>query len=136
MPSDKSTCRDLVVEGANIVDIPSFYVEINRVFMTDESWSLGESLDALNDMLHGGYGVLAGATAARLVWRNIDASRAALGPKETRRFLTERIGQRRMFNGAPIADQIEAIDAGHGRTYFDIVMEVFADHPRIMIVAG
>ncbi|MGF7146438.1 hypothetical protein FHS96_000047 [Sphingomonas zeicaulis] len=126
--------RELVIEGAAVVDIPSFYAEINRVFMAGETWVLGESLDALSDLLHGGYGALAGATAARIRWRDMAASRAALGPAETRRFLVERSALRRMFNGAPIADQIEALDAGRGTTYFDIVMAVFAEHPRITII--
>lgn len=46
--------RILHIEGASINDIASLYVEINRVFMADEDWQLGASLDALDDLLHGG----------------------------------------------------------------------------------
>lgn len=95
---------------------------------------LGESLDALSDLLHGGYGALAGATAARIRWRDMASSRAALGPAETRRLLVERRALRRMFNGALIACQIDALDAGRGTTYFDIVIAVVAVHPSIAIV--
>jgi hypothetical protein len=41
-----------------------------------------------------------------------------------------------MFNGSPIAGQIEDMEAGRGTTYFDIVMDIFADHPRITVVPG
>jgi hypothetical protein len=39
-----------------------------------------------------------------------------------------------MFNGSTIAGQLTALEQGRGTTYFDIVMEVFADHPNIEIV--
>jgi len=41
----------LIIDGANIRDIASFYDEINRVFMVGEDWQLGASLDGLDDML-------------------------------------------------------------------------------------
>ncbi|WP_189654972.1 hypothetical protein [Paracoccus mutanolyticus] len=41
---------------------------MNRVFMAAEDWQLGDSLDALNDMLYGGYGALHGAGSVRLRW--------------------------------------------------------------------
>ena len=46
----------LRLDGRLIHDIASFYDEINRVFMAGEDWQLGPSLDALDDMLRGGYG--------------------------------------------------------------------------------
>lgn len=76
--------RILHIEGASINDIASLYVEINRVFMADEDWQLGASLDALDDLLHGGYGALAGHAIATVVWRDIAHSRDALGRETTR----------------------------------------------------
>lgn len=38
-----------------------------------------------------------------------------------------------MFNEATIAAQLKALDAGEGQTYFQIVMEIFAAHPRIYL---
>lgn len=124
----------VVIEGSAITGIPSFYDEINRVFMAGEDWRLGESLDALNDLLYGGYGAIAGGGPVTLVWRDMAASRAALGPAATAALLRSRLPDRTMFNGAPIAGQIDELEAGRGRTYFDIVMDVLADHPRITLV--
>lgn len=73
----------LQIEGAAINDIPSLYAEINRVFMAGENWQLGPSLDALDDLLHGGYGVLAGHDRATVIWGDIEHSRAALGRTTT-----------------------------------------------------
>jgi hypothetical protein len=130
------TC-DLVIEGGRITGIASFYDEINRVFMGGEDWRLGESLDALDDLLHGGYGALAalGGTA-RVLWRDMEVSRAALGREATLAFLRGRLASRRQFNGTPISGQIAALEAGGGTTYFDVVMAVFAEHAAVRLVAG
>lgn len=128
--------QNLIIEGANMTGIGSFYDEINRVFMHDESWTLGPSLDALNDMLYGDYGTLAGAQTAVIEWRDIAATRSALGIEATLSFLEERRLSRPEFNGRPIVDQIAALRAGRGITYFDVVMEIFAEHDNLTIAAA
>jgi RNAse (barnase) inhibitor barstar len=60
----------LVLDGSAIHDIAGFYAEINRVFMACEDWQLAPSLDALDDLLYGGYGALAGH------WKDIAAPSA------------------------------------------------------------
>ncbi|MGH6861799.1 MAG: barstar family protein, partial [Phyllobacterium sp.] len=55
------------IDGNRICDIPSFYEEINRVFMAGEDWQLSANLDALNDMLHGGFGAIKGGEPIVLI---------------------------------------------------------------------
>lgn len=126
--------KTIEIDGTVIVDIPTFYDEINRVFMADEDWALGQSLDALDDMLYGGYGAIAGKEPVTLVWHEIATSRAALGVNATIALLRARLPDRQAFAGAPIASQLAALEQGRGRTYFDIVLEVIADHPNIALV--
>lgn len=45
---DELTHIELTIDGNRIRDIPSFYMEINSVFMSGEEWQLGPSLDALS----------------------------------------------------------------------------------------
>lgn len=125
----------LVLAGSAINDIPSFYTEVNRVFMTGEDWQLGHSLDALDDMLYGAYGALAGHAGATLIWQDIEHTRSALGVDATRAWLKAKLGERTTFNEASIAAQLQALDAGEGQTYFQIVMEIFAAHPRILLAS-
>ncbi|MGD5182337.1 barstar family protein, partial [Xanthomonas citri pv. citri] len=91
----------LIIDGNAITDIPSFYAEINRVFMADESWTLGESLDALDDLLRGGYGALHDQDEIALAWTNIEASRAALGEATTRAWLLGKL-EIAAFNAAEV----------------------------------
>ncbi|KQM81781.1 ribonuclease inhibitor [Sphingomonas sp. Leaf23] len=128
--------KTLEILGRAIVDIPTFYAEINRVFMADESWSLGESLDALNDLLYGGYGAIDGREPVKLIWRDMDVSRSALGLAATRTFLAEKLKRPDTFNVDRIADQLDALEQGAGQNYFDIVLEIIGDHPNIELVAA
>ncbi|WP_273688422.1 barstar family protein [Ketogulonicigenium vulgare] len=123
----------LVIEGSRITDIPSFYAEINRVFMADEDWKLGESLDALDDLLYGGYGAAPGGGRVVIEWRDMELSRMALGVEATRDWLMAKLDQPERFNGKTITAQLEALELGEGQSYFDIVMEVFAGHARISL---
>ena len=124
----------LTIVGHNITDIPSFYDEINRVFMADVGWTLGQSLDAFNDMLHGGYGAIAGNEPIRIVWQDIGNSRLALGLETTRDFLQNKLLQPEVFNAHLILNQLSELDGGAGKTYFEIIIEIIADHPNIELV--
>ncbi len=124
----------LQIEGAAIDDIASLYAEINRVFMAGEDWQLGPSLDALDDLLHGGYGALAGQAQATLIWRDIAHSRTALGVETTRQWLQAKLDTPGSFNTQAIARQLQALQQGEGPTYFEIVMEIFASHRQITLV--
>jgi RNAse (barnase) inhibitor barstar len=75
---------EIVIEGKNIQDIHTFYQEINRVFMQNETWKLAESLDAFNDLLYGGYGILNGMKSARLIWNDMEESCVVLGYESTK----------------------------------------------------
>lgn len=126
---------EFTLDAARFDDIAGFYQEINRVFMADEDWGLAPSLDALNDLLHGGFGALPGDGPARIVWLDIDKSRRDLGVPATRDWLRAKLDRPGPFDTAAIRDQLAALEAGGGPTYFDILMEIFADHPRIELVA-
>lgn len=126
--------RVLHIEGASINDIASLYAEINRVFMAGEDWQLGPSLDALDDLLHGSYGTLAGHDQATVIWRDIAHSRKALGADTTRHWLQAKLDGPGHFNRQAIARQMQALQRGEGQTYFEIVMEIFSSHPDVTLV--
>ncbi|MES3152028.1 barstar family protein [Sphingomonas faeni] len=126
--------KTLTIIGRNIRDIPTFYAEINRVFMADEAWQLANNLDALNDLLYGGYGAIKGREPVRIVWQDSAASRPALGIEATRAFLTDKLQRPDVFNVVAIDRQLDALDHGTGQTYFEIVLEIIGDHRNIELV--
>jgi RNAse (barnase) inhibitor barstar len=124
-----------MIDGTNIGDISSFYIEINRVFMSSEDWQLGASLDALDDVLYGGYGILSGKAPALVIWRHMASSRAALGIEATRAYYLAKLEHPQLFKPNPVLAALEQLQNG-GATYFDLVLQVFAGHPNIMLRAG
>ncbi|MGB3502051.1 MAG: ribonuclease inhibitor [Mesorhizobium sp.] len=128
--------KTIIIDGAAIHDIASFYDEINRVFMVGVDWQLGPSLDALADLLHGGFGAIGGNEPIRLIWRSMEKNRADLGLETTRAFYRRKLERPDMFNADMIGRQLAALEAGTGPTYFDIILEIIAEHPNIRLEAG
>jgi len=120
----------VVIEGTHIADIPSFYVEINRVYMADESWQIG-SLDGFDDLLYGGFGKVQDAKKQTIIWKDIAHSRAALGVTTTLAYYQEKLAANSPFNHAYFQQKLADLQAGKGRTYFDIVAEIIQSHPKI-----
>lgn len=128
--------KTLVIEGGNVRDITPLYEEINRIFMADEDLTLGPSLDAIDDMMGGAYGAIAGRERVRLVWRDMESSRSALGREAPRLHLLDKLNRPDVFDAKLISRQLEELEAGAGRTYFEIVPEVIAGHPDIELIAA
>lgn len=127
--------KTLTLEGDKITDIPSFYDEINHVFMAGEDWKLAPNLDALNDMLYGSYGAAEADQPVRLIWKNMEKSRNALGVEATRQFYANKLQKPKAFNVAQISQRLAELENGSGATYFEIVLEIIAQHPRIQLIA-
>lgn len=128
--------KRIEIDGNAISDIASFYEEINRVLMVDESWRIGQSLDAFNDLLYGSYGGLQGVQSVELVWHCIDHSRNALGYQATRAYYQDKFRPDSPYNKKLFAEKLEALEAGSGETYFDSIMAILADHPSIRVISA
>ncbi|SFN81738.1 hypothetical protein SAMN05428984_0947 [Sphingomonas sp. OK281] len=128
--------KTITIVGHNISDIPSFYAEINRVMMADESWALGESLDAFDDLFYGGYGAIAGHADVTIVWQDIETSRSALGYETTRAFLRGKLRHPEIYDIAAIGRQLDALENGDGRTYFETVVAIVGDHDHVTLVGA
>ncbi|MEO9338442.1 ribonuclease inhibitor [Mesorhizobium sp. SB112] len=125
------TFKTLIIDGNNVHDISSFYDEINRVFMAGEDWKIGPSLDALDDMLYGGFGALKGDEAVILTWKAIEKSRDDLGLDATRSYYLKKLEQPSNFDVGRIRQHLAELESGIGPTYFEIVLQIIADHANI-----
>jgi hypothetical protein len=123
----------ITIEGEQISGIASFYEQINALFMASEDWRLGPSLDALDDMLYGGYGALNGVEGATNIWKNSDQARQALGLEATRQHYLAKLEHPEIFDLSVIRRDLDALECDTGPTYFDIIVKVFAGHPNIAL---
>lgn len=126
--------RTLIIEGSNITDISSFYDEINRLFMFGEDWKIGSSLDALNDVLYGGFSGMTANEPIQITWKNIESSKKALGYETTRAYYLKKLQPDSPFNKQHFQEQLEKLDNNTGTTYFDMIMEVIHEHKNITLV--
>ncbi|WP_461533387.1 barstar family protein [Sinomicrobium sp.] len=123
----------LTIRGELIDDIPSFYDEINQVFMVGENWKLGHSLDALNDMLYGGFGVMKDFEKVTVTWTGLTHSKHALGIETTRNYYLEKLKHPKVFEREWVQHKLDALNKGQGKTFFQIVLDIFRDHTNITL---
>ena len=116
--------KQFIINGDKIHDIPSFYKEINRLFMSAENWKISESLDALNDLFYGGFGALKSVEKFDLIWKNIGKNKSDLGIEATLNFYKKKLEEPAVFNIDFIKKKITALEQGTGQTYFEIIMEI------------
>jgi RNAse (barnase) inhibitor barstar len=86
--------RDYEIDGARFATLSGFYDEIERVLIPGARW--GRNLDALNDILRGGFGTP--EEGFILLWRNAQLSRQVLGD----------------YKGRPLFDTLVDIIRAHG----------------------
>jgi RNAse (barnase) inhibitor barstar len=103
-----------VIDGRKAVAWPDFVNSINA-FIPNSEWQ-GNSLDALDDILYGGYGA---PDRFIVVWTASEASRKALGYEATRDY----------YKRLPDFDQL--YEAGLITTLFDMVVGIFRGHENI-----
>lgn len=122
---------DYRIDGATIDGIPDLYEQLNRELMRDEDWRMGESLDALNDVLYRLDAETREGDPAVVTWHDHARSRDALGVEATERWLEDKLARPGTFDARRFRADLAALRAGTGTTYFEVVLEVFADHPLI-----
>lgn len=103
-----------VIDGSQVNTWPELVDSINS-FIPDSEWQ-GNSLDALDDILYGGYGT---PNSFAIVWENSERSRKALGYEATKSY----------YARAPNFEQL--YEAGHIQTLFETVVSIFQGHPNI-----
>lgn len=126
--------KQIIIDGNQIYDIKSLYEEINLKFMQGEDWQLGESLDAFDDLLYGGFGAIKGDEPINLVWKNFENNREVLGFDLTLNFYENKLKQPQVFNKKIIEDKIQKLKNTGRDTYFDIILEIIASHSNITLI--
>ncbi|NVN94736.1 MAG: barstar family protein [Bacteroidetes bacterium] len=72
------TIKTLVINGDKFSDTEGFYNEIDKVLTSELNWKTGHNLNALNDILWGGFGVHEYEESIYLVWNNSAKSKMVL----------------------------------------------------------
>jgi len=104
--------------------------------MHNENWQISESLDALDDLLYGGFGAVSNTEATTIVWTDIEFSKKALGYETTKLYYIEKLKPGSPFNKQHFTAKLKELEAGTGETYFDIVMAILLSHANIELITN
>ena len=126
--------KKIIIEGKNINNIETFYDEVNRVFILDEHWKIAQSLDAFNDMLYGSFGEIKGKEKIQLIWKDMEQNQKSLGFQTTLEFYQNKLKSPEIFNRKFVLSKIDELHNGVGFTFFEIVLEIIANHDNIMLI--
>ena len=126
--------KKITIEGKNINNIETFYEEVNRVFMLHENWKIAQSLDAFNDMLYGSFGEIKGKEKIQLIWKDMEQNQKSLGFQTTLEFYQNKLKSPEIFNQKLVLSKIDELHNGVGLTFFEIVLEIIANHDNIMLI--
>lgn len=123
--------KTIVIEGSTFSNLAGFYEEMNRLFMKDQDWKMGHSLDALNDILSGGFGVFEPAEQVLVIWKNFTQSKLALGREQTVQLYQRKIEIGYPYNVKLFEEKLQEIEKEDGPLLWHIVLDIFGDHPNI-----
>ncbi len=126
--------KTITIAGELIKDIPTFFEAINNVFMLDENWKIGNSLDAFDDLLHGNYGLIKGNEPIKLIWTDAEKNKKELGVSLTRVYYLKKLENPDVFNEKYIRKKLEELNNGTGQTYFEILTEIILEHKNINLI--
>lgn len=79
--------KTVTLNGAAFTDLRGFYREMAQLLAPGREDEIGRNLDALCDLLRGGFGFHDYGEELTIVWENYAASRANLGERETLRLM-------------------------------------------------
>ena len=79
--------KTVTLNGAAFSDLRGFYREMAHLLAPGNEDEIGHNLDALCDLLRGGFGFHKYGEELTIVWENYAASRANLGERDTLRIV-------------------------------------------------
>lgn len=121
---------EYILDGRRTTTLELFYSEIGQVLLDGQPW--GESLDDLDEILSGAYGLL--PPTFRLVWRNADVARTALGYRETIAHLTQQLRECHPTILIKTAWALRTALREQGPTVYDWIVERMGKHPNVELL--
>jgi RNAse (barnase) inhibitor barstar len=112
------------IDGSRFDSLSGFWNEISTRVIPGFNW--GRNLDALNDILRGGFGTPEGGF--RLRWLNFRRSKEVLGYPETIRWLEGQLRECHPLSTELVKEQLEKARRGEGRTLADTIVAVIKIH--------
>jgi RNAse (barnase) inhibitor barstar len=125
--------QSIILDGNNFSSLMTFYDEVERQLTKNLEWSIGRNLDALNDILRGGFGRHEYDEPFTLVWLNSQKSQKDLGWEETLNYLTEKIKNCHPANLKQVKTELEFAKQRKGLTLYEILIDIIKQHNHVQL---
>lgn len=126
--------KEIIIDGSKFNDIGEFYSEIDKALTKDLTWKTGHNLDALNDLLHGGFGVHEYDEPIIIIWENSNKSKIDLGFNATIKHYQNMLRRCHSTNIDNVRALLEDAKQEKGDTLFDIIIQIIKEHNQIELI--
>lgn len=109
------------IDGLNFKTPQEFYSVISQAFTSDNEPC--PNLDAMVDILRGGFGKHKYGEPIEIEWKNSEVSRNNFGYETTIEILEKRLSKCHPSNRERINEQIKKAEQKEGPTFFDQIIE-------------
>lgn len=121
---------EYILDGRRPTTLEAFCNEVGQILLAGQPWD--ENLDGFHTILRGDYGYL--PEAFRLVWREVNDARVALGYDETIRQLLQQLRDCPPTALIKTAWALRAALRRQGPTVFDWLIDAINRYPNIELV--
>lgn len=121
---------EYILDGRRTTTLEAFYNQVEQILLAGQPWD--KNLDGFHAVLRGDYGCL--PDSFRLVWREVDYARAALGYDETVRQLLQQLRDCPPTALIKTAWALRAALREKGPTVFDWLVEAINRYPNVELV--
>ncbi|GBG58438.1 hypothetical protein SPFL3102_02160 [Sporomusaceae bacterium FL31] len=123
--------KKIIIDGNRYNDIDGFYDEIDKVLTKGLPWKTGHNLDALNDLLRGGFGVHEYGEPIVIIWENAKKSRDDFGYDATIKHYERMLTRCHPTNANNVSYSLEDAKQKKGETLFEVIIKIIQSHDNI-----
>lgn len=119
-----------IIDGNNFKILDGFYDEVQKE-VTANFKEIGRNLDALNDILRGGFGKFEYGEPIKILWKNSEKSKKDLGFPETIKYFEAKLKKCHPSNKESVQKDLQDAQENKGETLFQIIIKIISNHEHI-----
>ncbi len=124
----------IFIDGAKFSDFEGFMEYMQGVLLDNSYNHKLEGLDALADVLEGGFGVYGLKDEVRVKWKEYKKSKQDLGEVETYKYLSENLESCHPTNKEEVKEMIMFAQTDNRYTLFYFILDVFFEAKNVKTI--
>ena len=125
--------RTIEINGNEFSNLSEFYDEVERKMTKGLNWKIGRNLNALNDVLSGGFGVQEVGETYQLNWTNADKSKSDLSWTRTVEFIENKLKNCHPTNIELVKKDLDDAKNQKGKTLWEIIIGIIKENKQIKL---